>query len=102
MTAGPRTILMCSCEETVPLDAETTRRVCRGARVATAHQLCRAEVERFSAALSQSEAVTVTCTQEAPLFAELAERSTSTLAFANIRENAGWSADAARAAPKIA
>src|SRR5438477_11049235 len=102
MTAGPRTILMCSCDDTVPLDPDAARRVCRGASVATAHQLCRAELERFRAALSQGDAVTVTCTQEAPLFGEVAQEHAAALSFVNIREHAGWSSDAASAGPKIA
>ena len=102
MTAGPRTILMCSCDDTVPLDPDAARRVCRGASVATAHQLCRAELERFRAALSQGDAITVTCSQEAPLFSEVAQDRAGALSFVNIRENAGWSRDAAEAAPKIA
>jgi len=46
----------------------------------------------------------VACTQEAPLFSELAEEagSTSELKFVNIREHAGWSKDGANATPKIA
>jgi heterodisulfide reductase subunit A-like polyferredoxin len=46
----------------------------------------------------------VACTQEAPLFAEVAEEAgfEGTLRFANIRETAGWSEDGARAAPKMA
>ena len=48
--AEKRTILVCSCEDTMPLDADAIRRGCRGAQVTTAHQLCRAEIERFRAA----------------------------------------------------
>ena len=43
----------------------------------------------------------VGCTQEAPLFAEAAGEGAS-IAFANVRETAGWSADAKRAGPKMA
>ncbi len=102
MTEGRRTILLCSCDDTMPLDAEGVRRVCRGAGVATAHQLCRAELERFRAAIGEGGAVTVACTQEAPLFAEAAAESAAEIVFANIRETAGWSKDAAKAGPKIA
>jgi hypothetical protein len=46
----------------------------------------------------------VACTQEAPLFSELAEQagSASELKFVNIREQAGWSKEGAKATPKIA
>jgi len=97
--AEKRTILVCSCEDTMPLDTGAIERGCRGATVATAHQLCRVELERLRAATA-SGAVTVGCTQEAPLFAEVAgERA---IALANVRETAGWSTDAAAAGPKMA
>ena len=46
----------------------------------------------------------VACTQEAPLFGELHGelKGTGAIQFVNIRETAGWSAEAARATPKIA
>jgi len=34
----------------MPLDIAAVQRGCRGANVSTAHQLCRAELERFRAA----------------------------------------------------
>ncbi len=47
--------------------------------------------------------IIVACTQEAPLFSEIArDRATRAIGFVNIRENAGWSKDAAKAAPKMA
>ena len=47
--------------------------------------------------------ITVACTQEAPVFSEIAdEGGNAALTFVNIRENAGWSRDAAKAGPKIA
>ena len=85
----------------MPLDAEAVRRGCRGAQVSTAHQLCRAEIERFRAAAAAGEPITVGCTQEAPLFAELAGEEPD-IRYANIRETAGWSTDAAAAGPKMA
>jgi ferredoxin len=68
----------------------------------TGRQLCRAELERFRAAAASGKPVTVACTQEAPLFAEVAGETPATLAFVNIRETAGWSKDAAAAGPKMA
>ena len=104
MADRPRKIVLCSCEDTMPLDAETLRRGCRGAEISTARQLCRAEVERFRALAAEGGAITVACTQEAPLFAEVAAEAggDSQITFANIRETAGWSGDAARAGPKMA
>ena len=100
--ADKRTILVCSCEDTMPLDADALKRGCRGAEVKQAHQLCRAELERFRAAAAGGAPLTVGCTQEAPLFSEIAGERASNIAFANVRETAGWSSDAAKAGPKMA
>jgi ferredoxin len=104
MADVPRKVLACSCDDTMPLDAEALRRGNRGAEVTTAHQLCRAEAERFRAIASEGGAITVGCTQEAPLFSEIAGETggNSSIVFANIRETAGWSSDGAKAAPKMA
>jgi ferredoxin len=100
--AEKRTILVCSCEDTMPLDAAALERGCRGAQVRTAHQLCRAEIDRFRTATAGGEPLTVGCTQEAPLFAEVAGDVGGKVTFANVRETAGWSADAENAGPKMA
>ena len=86
-------ILICSCEDTMPLDAESVRRGCRGIRSSTAHHLCRAEIERFRAAAAQGDPLIVGCTQEAPLFSEIAAdlKEPAPLTFVNVRETAGWS-----------
>ncbi|HEX2512066.1 MAG TPA: 4Fe-4S binding protein [Xanthobacteraceae bacterium] len=86
------------------LDGEALRRACRGAEVQTARQLCRAEAERFRTIAAGGGSVTVTCTQEAPLFSEIAEEAggNTSLTFVNIREHAGWSAEGGQATPKIA
>src|SRR5688572_26802957 len=100
--ADKRTILVCSCEDTMPLDAEAIRRGSRGADVTTVRHLCRAEIERFRAAASGGEApIVVGCTQEAPLFTEVAGERAG-ISFANVRETAGWSSDAGKAGPKMA
>lgn len=104
MADGPRTIVLCSCDDTMPLDTGAVRRGCRGAKLETANQLCRAEIERFRAAIAGSDPVTVACTQEAPLFAELARegKQTRSLTFVNVRETAGWSTAASRSGAKMA
>jgi len=68
-----------------------------------AHELCRAEIGRFRAALGRGP-VLVTCTQEAPAFREAQADAGDggRLDFINIREAAGWSDEAGRALPKIA
>jgi hypothetical protein len=66
-------------------------------------ELCRKEMAAFEAAARGGECV-VACTQEAPLFAEVAEGigAKGDLKFVNIREVAGWSAEGKHATPKIA
>jgi ferredoxin len=100
MAERPRNILICSCEDTMPLDAGAVRRICRDSVVVEGRQLCRAELERFRKAAGGGEPILMACTQEAPLFSEVAENSDIT--FVNIRETAGWSKDAKAAGPKMA
>ena len=100
MADRPPKILICSCEDTMPLDASAVQRGCRGAEVLTAHQLCRAELEKFRAAAESGGPLIVGCTQEVPLFSEIAGDAAVT--YANIRETAGWSKDGAAAGPKMA
>jgi ferredoxin len=104
MAERPGKILICSCEDTMPLDGAAVRRVCKGAEVIEGRQFCRAELERFRKAVAGGEAVTVACTQEAPVFTEVAAEigETGALSFVNIREAAGWSKDAKQAGPKMA
>jgi ferredoxin len=99
MAERPRTILICSCEDTMPLHGEAVRRA--GAQVTEGRQFCRAELERVKQAASQGGLVTIACTQEAPLFEEVAGESAQ-LNLVNIRETAGWSKDAKSAGPKMA
>jgi len=101
--AEKRTVFVCSCEDTMPIDAAAVERGCRGARLETARHLCRAESARFEAAVKAGGDVLVACTQEAPLFEELAEQAkAAALGFVNIRETAGWSSQARDAGPKMA
>lgn len=103
MADQPRKILVCSCEDTMPLDLGAVRRGCRGADVIEGRQLCRAELGRFRNAVTPGQAITVACTQEAPVFSEIAEeKGEIDITFANIRELAGWSKDAGKAGPKMA
>src|ERR1700758_3504292 len=100
MAERPRKILICSCEDTVPIDSASVERACRGADVAHGRQLCRAELNRVRDAAAGGQAIVVACTQEAPLFGEQSHETAMT--FVNIRETAGWSKDSKAAGPKIA
>ena len=104
MAERPRKVLICSCDDTMPLDGATVGRACHGAEIIEGRQLCRAELERFRKAAAGGEPIIVACTQEAPLFSDAAgeTRGSGALSFVNIRETAGWSKDAKAAAPKMA
>src|ERR1700681_3046599 len=102
MSTEPSHLVICSCENTMPLDAQAIGRGC-AARITQSNQLCGLELERFKQALADGAPVTVACTQEAPLFKEVAENfPQAQLTFVNIRETGGWSTDAAAAGPKAA
>lgn len=103
MAEGPRNILICSCEDTVPLDGEKVRRACRDSVVIEGRQFCRAELNRVRKAVAGGEPVVIACTQEAPLFNEVAEEGGADApTFVNILETGGWAKDAAEAGPKMA
>jgi ferredoxin len=87
----------------MPPDGDAVRRACRGT-VIEGRQFCRAELERFRKAAADAETLVVACTQEAPLFREVASEveGSAPLSFVNIRETGGWSRDAAKAGPKMA
>src|SRR5690606_39743617 len=79
-------------------------RGCADATVETGDRFCSAELARVRAILGGAGPVTIGCTQQAPLFREVAEDTgfAGELAFANIRETAGWSDGSAAAGPKAA
>jgi ferredoxin len=104
MALQDKTLKLCSCNRTMPLDAKALAAALKSKTPITIHtELCRREAGAFSEALGDPE-VLVACTQEAPLFSELAlaAGAKGELGFVNIRESAGWSAEAAQATPKIA
>ncbi|MEO4001937.1 4Fe-4S binding protein [Mesorhizobium sp. CAU 1732] len=101
---NPRTIFVCSCEKSMPAYGDSVARGYKRAQVKSADQLCGAEIEHVRSALRAGGAITIACTQQAPLFREVAEDVgfAGDLAFANIRETAGWSSEAANAGAKAA
>src|SRR5947209_4848816 len=104
MTNSTGHLIICSCEDTMPLDAGAVRRGCRGKEVTTARQLCRSELDRFRALTQGAAALTVGCTQEARFFSDVAAEDgrTSPISYVNLREAAGWSTAGAEAGPKMA
>jgi len=101
-------VLVCDCESTMPLEDAALTRACQAVgatgKAELNTQLCRAQLGNFQRAIIGKEPVVVACTQEAPLFRELAaeDNPEAQLDFVNIRESAGWSDQAKAATPKIA
>ena len=97
--------LICNCERSMTLDG---KKICKaaggGQEPDVFSNLCRAEVGKFAEAVAGHAKVLVACTQEAPLFSELAQEQAydGELRFANIRERAGWSSDKRSNSAKIA
>src|SRR5690242_20329499 len=102
MARPPKKILMCSCEDTMRLDAAAVARGCPNSEIKTFRHLCRAEIERFRDAAQAEGPLTVACTQEAPLFGTEAAERPDGIEFVNVREAAGWSKQGAAAGPKMA
>ena len=100
-------ILICDCGGSNPLDAAMLRKtldVGESSLPDEATMLCRHQLDRFEGALGGIGKLIVGCTQEAPLFVDVADEmeSKDDLRFVNIREKAGWSKDAKKAQPKMA
>jgi ferredoxin len=104
MSLESKTLKLCSCNGTIPLDAKSLAAALKSRQPLAVHtELCRKEAAQFQAALADPDLI-VACTQEAPLFAELAAgaQSQARIGFLNIRESAGWSAEGRSSGPKIA
>lgn len=103
MASSERTCFVCSCEQTMDFDVDVVAKSC-GGKVLAGRQFCGAEADRVRKALAEPGLVTIACTAQAPLFREMAEDAgdVAQLAYANVRETAGWSSEGAQAAPKVA
>ncbi|MEL6978656.1 MAG: 4Fe-4S binding protein [Pseudomonadota bacterium] len=106
--AAPKSaLLLCDCEGTARIDGEA---IAPGCAVHT--NLCGRQASIVEAALRADAPVTIACAQEATRFEEqsqdLAEAlaaegaAPAPLAFVDLRDRAGWSDEAANAAPKMA
>ena len=105
MKLGGRTLLVCNCERTMEIDGAKLAAALGGDGELRVHShLCRSEIAAYDGALDADEPLLVACTQESPLFLELAEAKgrDDTVSFTNIRERAGWSEAGGKALPKIA
>ncbi|MGH6944982.1 MAG: indolepyruvate ferredoxin oxidoreductase subunit alpha, partial [Geminicoccaceae bacterium] len=98
-------LLVCNCEVSMALDGKRLAGALGADAPCQVHsQLCREQLEGFKSALADGGPVLVGCTQEAALFEETrAELNPEAqVAYANIRERAGWAEQGAKALPKIA
>jgi hypothetical protein len=68
MAESRRTVLICSCEDTMPLDIGAVARACRGDSVVAGRQLCRAVLARSRTIAGDDTPHPVACPQAAPLF----------------------------------
>jgi ferredoxin len=104
MSLESKTLKLCSCNGTIALDPKRLAEALKTKQPLAVHrELCRKEAGAFQSALADPDLI-VACTQEAPLFSELAAaaQSQARISFLNIREAAGWSAEGKDAGPKIA
>lgn len=104
MRDSGKQIRLCDCNHSYSLD-EAARAAAGGdAALPVHHALCGRELPVLEADLAAGCEVAVSCTQETALFGELAAEAGATrpLRFFNLRETAGWSAESAQAAPKLA
>ena len=98
MSLESKTLKVCSCNRTIPLDAVALAAALKsGEPLSVHHELCRKDAGAFQKAVGGSDDVIVACTQEAALFSELTEKP---IRFVNVRELGGWSAE--KSTPRIA
>ncbi len=100
-------LLICNCDKTIPLNgAKLSSALGSSSETFVNSSLCRSQIDNFRSALKKNEGLLVACTQEAPLFREIAGDEEGgcgeeNVSFVNIRELAGWSDEAEKAQPKM-
>jgi ferredoxin len=108
MNATPpkETLLVCNCQRTMEIDGPRLAAALGQEGALTVHtELCRSQLAAYQSAIAGGGSVHVACTQEAPLFREVAEEREAAetgLQFTNIRERAGWCEIKSGALPKMA
>jgi ferredoxin len=98
-----KTLFVCNCNRTMPLDGEALGRALALPSAPKVHtMLCQRELDQYAAGATGD--LLVACTQEQRLLGEVAEEGgkAQQIRFVNIRETGGWSAEAGMATPKIA
>lgn len=98
-------LFLCDCEGSMPVAAnDLGKRLAEAGfgRTSFHRQLCRSELARFESALGEPGSICVACTQESPLFGEIAAQAgRDDVGFVDIRESAGWSDEAASSPAKM-
>jgi ferredoxin len=97
-----KTVLICSCEDTMRLDTAAIRRGCPNSEIRSFRHLCGAELDHFRSAAQAKGPLIVACTQQAAQFRDEAGSRADTIDFVNVRETAGWSSEGAHAGAKMA
>lgn len=102
MMSSGKKVMVCSCEGSMPIDRDALA-AGLGACGPVFHDLCQGQLHLYRQALAEGHALLVTCTQQEPLFAALAEaEGVVSPVCVDIRDRAGWSSDGARAGAKMA
>ncbi|WP_346912793.1 4Fe-4S binding protein [uncultured Roseibium sp.] len=95
-------VLLCNCYKTMQLE-KAAQGLSDRLQAPVCTELCRGELSVFEDAVNSGEPLLVACTQEAPLFLEIAEEADAAdlVNFTNIRETAGWTKKGTAATAKI-
>ncbi|RVU34063.1 4Fe-4S dicluster domain-containing protein [Hwanghaeella grinnelliae] len=97
-------VLICDCEGTMTLDRKALEGgFAEGCAKAGFTQLCRGELSQFIDQARTASGLMVACTQEQQTFHEALGEADIDLqpSFVNIREQAGWSEQGSKSAPKM-
>jgi len=97
-----KSLILCDCMGSQKVDADAIE-AATGLSCSPVHTgLCTKEIEKAASAIQAGDAV-LACQQERALFEDLAdELGVDQPGFVDLRDRAGWSADGAHAAPKMA
>ena len=97
-------LLLCSCEDTMSLDTSKAADALGGVEVKSVRALCTGDLDVAGSALQADGTTLIACGQMSALFEELAEElgAVDRLATVDIRDRAGWTADATAHAKQAA
>ncbi len=95
-------LILCDCLGTQAIDSAVIEKQCGLACSRVHNALCTTGIKNAAAEIEQGDTI-IACLQERALFEELAdELGVEAPDFIDIRDRAGWNADGAAAAPKMA